>query len=93
MGFTTLMAVAHKFCALEYDEMLGDGRLGDSGAAGQGVDGLLAIAREPLEDCPAGGVGKGFEDVICYGRHNQNHNQMVMGCQDGFAKMILSYRL
>jgi hypothetical protein len=27
------------------------------------------MAREPLEDGPAGGVGEGFEDVICQERH------------------------
>jgi len=35
------------------------------------MNGLLAVARQPLENCPAGRIGKGLEDVISGDRHGQ----------------------
>lgn len=64
MGFAALMPMAHKLGALQYGQMFGDGRLGDPGAAGQRMDRLFAISRQPLENCPARRVGEGFEDGI-----------------------------
>jgi hypothetical protein len=64
-------AVADELGALEYGEVLGDGGLGDAGVEREGVDGLLAVAGELLEDGAAGGVGEGAEDVIADGRRHR----------------------
>jgi hypothetical protein len=35
------------------------------------MNSLLSITREPFKNCPAGGIGKCLENVICYGRHGR----------------------
>jgi hypothetical protein len=72
MRFPAFMPVSHKLCALQYDQVFRDGRLRDSGVAGQGAYRLLAIPREALEDCPPGRIGKRFKDVIGDSRHGEN---------------------
>ena len=65
--------MANELGALEYGEVLGDSGLRDAGAAGESVDGLLAVAGELFEDRPAGRVGEGAEDVIAGCRfHRKN---------------------
>lgn len=81
MGLASFAAVAHKACAFEDDEVLGDGWLGDAGAASQGMYGLLAVAGEALEEGATGGVGECFEEMVSDGWHGQNDNQVVMDCQ------------
>lgn len=72
--FASVAAVAYQLCALEHGQMLGDRGLGDSGIASEGVDGLLAVASQVLEDGAAGGVGESAEDEIGIG---QRHRQTI----------------
>jgi hypothetical protein len=88
VGLAACTAVAHQAGAFEDDEMLGDGGRGDAGAAGQGMDGQLAIAGEALEEGAAGGVGERFEEMVRDGWHERNNNHLVMDCQAG----ILGFR-
>ena len=46
------------------------------------MDGLFSVARQPLEEGPAGWVSKRLENVHRYDLHSRNHNQMVMVCQE-----------
>ena len=78
MGFATPMPVAHKPGALEYDQMLGNGRLRDAGATGQRMNCLFAVTREPFKKRPSRGVGEGFEDVIGQDRHEQSITKWLL---------------
>jgi hypothetical protein len=69
--FASVAAVAHQAGALERREVLGDHGLRDTGALRQSVDGVVAVAGEPLEERPSGGVGESFEDAIGSVRHDQ----------------------
>jgi hypothetical protein len=71
MGFASFVAMADQLGALEHGQMLGDGGLGDSGVAGEGVDGLLAGPRQFFEDGSAGRVGESAEDGIGIGQRHR----------------------
>jgi len=86
VGFAALVAMADEMCALEDDEVFGDGGLGDAGASGQGVDSLFAVARESFKDGPAGGVGESFEEVVRFGRHAETIANWLLVCQAFFDK-------
>ena len=64
VGFTAVTAKADELGRFEDGEVLGDGGLGDSGGVSQGMDGLLAVAGELLEDGAPGRVGEGAKDGI-----------------------------
>jgi hypothetical protein len=42
---------------------------GWAGPVSQGMYGLLSVEGEAFEDCPAGGVGDGFENIVSDGWH------------------------
>ena len=42
------------------------------------MNGLLAIARQPLENCPARRIGKRLEDVICDDRHEETITKWLL---------------
>lgn len=71
MGFAASVPVVYQFGALQDRQVLGDRRLRDPGAASQRMHGLLAIPSQPLEDRPAGRIGKRFEDVLGKLRHGE----------------------
>jgi hypothetical protein len=51
--------------------MLGHRRLRDAGVVGQHPHGLFAVTGQPLEDCPAGWIGKKLEEGVGRSsRHN-----------------------
>ena len=50
--------------------MLGDDRLRDPSALGQGADGLFALTTEALEYRPPSGVGERLEQGVGRGIHN-----------------------
>jgi hypothetical protein len=64
VGFAAVAAVADQVGALEDGKVLGDGGLRDSGVAGEGVDGLLAVAGEFFKEGAAGWVSQGAKDGI-----------------------------
>jgi len=64
VGFAALAAMPYQLGPLKHGEVLGDGGLRNTGAIGQSVDGLLAVAGEALEDCPAGGIGERSENMV-----------------------------
>ena len=64
MRLPAFVAVAHQPGLLQHAEMFRYRRLRDSGPRGQRSDRLLAVAAEPLEDRPPGGIGKCSEQRI-----------------------------
>src|SRR5206468_2115952 len=52
-------------------EMLGDGRLRHAGVTGDDMHVLLAVTAQPLEDRPAGRIGKRLEERVGAGVHDQ----------------------
>jgi hypothetical protein len=69
VGFTSGAPIAHQAGDLEDGQVLGDHRLRDAGLIREGVHRLLAIARQALEDCSAGGIGEGSEQGIAGNLH------------------------
>ena len=45
---------------------------------GHALHGLFAVAREPLEDRAAGGIGQAFEESVGRRLHDSIHNHLVM---------------
>ena len=71
--------------------MLGDGRLRNSGAAGQRMYRLLAIPRQPLKDRPAGRVGERSENVIGELRHGQTITVWLLFVKIKFSGSLCGY--
>ena len=64
MGVTPVLAIADEAGLLQHAEMLRHRGLRDSGPDGQGADGLLTFAAQPLEDRAAGRIGERPEDDV-----------------------------
>lgn len=58
------LAIANEARLLQHAQMFRDDRLRDAGPRGQRSHGLFALAAEPLEQGPAGRVGKGAKEQI-----------------------------
>ncbi len=61
MGFTSVAPIAHQSGFLKEGEVLGDHGLRDAGMIGKGVNGVLTIARQALEERSAGRIGESLE--------------------------------
>ena len=78
MGLAAVLAVAHQARLFQHAQMLGDRRLRDPGPRGQRPHRLLAVAAQPLEDRPPGGIGQGLEQEIAGSRQNIAHGLFVL---------------
>jgi hypothetical protein len=45
------------------------------------MNGLLAVAGQPLEDGSASRISEDFEEIVYRNWHGKNNNQMVIVCQ------------
>lgn len=50
MSFASFTTMPHQFCPLQYGEVFGDCRLRDSSVSGQGMDRLLSLSGQHLEE-------------------------------------------
>jgi hypothetical protein len=71
MSLTSVAPVAYESGKLEDTQVLGYRGLRDTRVAGQHAHGLLAVATQALEDCPAGRIGKGLKKAVGSGIHEQ----------------------
>lgn len=69
VALSALAAIANQPGPLQSGQVLGNHRLRYARVLSQSVDGEFAVAGEPLEDGPAGGVGESSEYIVCDVRH------------------------
>jgi hypothetical protein len=71
MSLTSVSPVAYESGKLQDTQVFGYRGLRDTRVAGQHSHGLFAVAAQPLEDCPAGWIGKGLKKAVGGGIHEE----------------------